>query len=62
MNNSIKYLRRKKKLTQFKLAKLLCISRVGLQNIENGKSIPHLDVAARIAKFFGKSVDEVFEL
>lgn len=62
MNNSVKYLRRKKKLTQVKLSRLLQISRVGLQNIENGKSIPHLDIASRIAKFFGKSIEEVFEL
>lgn len=44
------------------MANKIGISRVGLQNIESGKSLPMVDTAFKIAHLFGKRIDEVFVL
>ncbi|WP_297966927.1 helix-turn-helix transcriptional regulator [uncultured Anaerovibrio sp.] len=54
-------LRRSQKLSQGELAEVLGIRRETLSHLENGKYNPSLKLAMDIAKYFGKSVEEVFE-
>ncbi|WP_027407165.1 helix-turn-helix transcriptional regulator [Anaerovibrio sp. RM50] len=54
-------LRRSQKLSQGELAEALGIRRETLSHLENGKYNPSLKLAMDIAKYFGKSVEEVFE-
>jgi putative transcriptional regulator len=62
MNNCIKELRKSNSVTQVKMANKIGISRGGLQNIEKGLSMPTVDTAFKIARYFNKRIDEVFEL
>ena len=54
-------LRRSQKLSQGELAEAMGIRRETLSHLENGKYNPSLKLAMDIAKYFGKSVEEVFE-
>ena len=54
-------LRRAQKLSQGELAEAVGIRRETLSHLENGKYNPSLKLAMDIAKFFGKTVEEVFE-
>ncbi len=54
-------LRRSQKLSQGELAEALGIRRETLSHLENGRYNPSLKLAMDIAKYFGKSVEEVFE-
>lgn len=47
-------------MTQQDLAERIGVSRQTVNAIEGGKYFPSLEVAFRIAKVFGKPVDEVF--
>lgn len=47
-------------MTQQQLADLLGVSRQTIISIESGKYQPSLELAFKIAKAFGKRVDEVF--
>jgi len=60
MKNNIRVERAKKRMTQTDLASAVGTCKVNIGNIENGKTIPRLSLAMRIAKFFGKKVDEIF--
>jgi len=61
--NNIRRLRfEKNEMSQEELAGLLGVSRQTIHSIEKGKFIPSALLAMRIAKFFGKSVEEVFTL
>ncbi len=60
VNNRIAELRKSKKLTQQALACQLELSRSALSNYESDISVPELDIAARIARFFGVSVEYLF--
>lgn len=54
-------LRRAKKVSQAELAEAVGIRRETLSLLENGKYNPSLLLAMRIAKYFNKPVEEVFE-
>lgn len=60
MGNLIKEYRQKRCLTQESLAKKAKISRVHLAEIENGKSVPSILVAQKIAKALRVRVDTIF--
>ncbi len=47
-------------MTQQHLADLLGVSRQTIISIESGKYQPSLELAFKLAKAFGKRVDEVF--
>jgi putative transcriptional regulator len=49
-------------LTQEALAKAVGVSRQTIISIEQGRYIPSLPLALRFAKFFNKSVDEIFHI
>ena len=62
MKNSVKKTRLDKKLTQEALAELLSVSRQTVISIESSRYVPSTVLALKIAKFLGKSVEEIFEL
>ncbi len=60
MKNNIEKLRGEMNLTQEEFAKAIQVSRQTVSSIENLRYNPSLDLAFTIAKFFGKSIEEVF--
>ncbi|MBN1650868.1 MAG: helix-turn-helix transcriptional regulator [Bacteroidales bacterium] len=62
MRNSIKVERAKKDITQGQLAELAGVSRQTINAIELGKYNLSTILALKIARIFGKTVNEIFEL
>ncbi|WP_421941866.1 helix-turn-helix transcriptional regulator [Pedobacter sp.] len=62
MKNSIRVQRAIKNITQAELADLIQVSRQTINTIESGKYVPSTVLALKMAKVFGKPVDEIFEL
>ncbi|OPX66621.1 MAG: helix-turn-helix protein [Methanoregulaceae archaeon PtaB.Bin056] len=60
MKNRIKVFRAMHDLTQEALAQELKVTRQTILAIEKGKYDPSLELAFKIARFFGVSVEEVF--
>ena len=58
--NNLKDLRAKQSLTQEDLAKAVGVTRVTINYIENGEYRPSLELAFLLAKFFGKTIEEIF--
>lgn len=56
----LKSIRIRQGLTQQKFATMLGISLRSYQDIEKGKIFPRIDVAVRIARTFGKSVEYIW--
>lgn len=61
MKNRLKVLRAEHNLTQAQLAEALDVSRQTLIAIEKGKFDPSLPLAFKIARYFGKQIEAVFE-
>jgi len=62
MKNSIRVERAIKEITQAELAGLVGVSRQTINSIESNKYIPSTLLALKIARVFGKSVEEIFHL
>lgn len=62
MKNSIKVQRAIKEITQEELAKVISVSRQTINAMEKNKYVPSTVLALKIARYFGKSVEEIFEL
>jgi putative transcriptional regulator len=60
MKNRMRVLRAEKDWTQAQLAALTGVSRQAIVAVENGKYEPGLSLAFRIARAFGKNIEEVF--
>ncbi|MGE7021916.1 helix-turn-helix transcriptional regulator [Solibacillus cecembensis] len=60
MRNRLKELRARHGLNQTELAKLAKISRQTVSQIERVEYIPSLIIAARIAKIFNESIEDIF--
>jgi putative transcriptional regulator len=60
MKNRIKVFRAMHDLTQEALANHLGVTRQTILAIEKGKYDPSLDLAFKIARYFGVSIDEIF--
>lgn len=58
-SNNVKFLRMKRDILQKDLASAVGIKRSYVAMIEKGNT-PSLEVAYRIAKYFGKTIDDVF--
>jgi putative transcriptional regulator len=56
----MRVLRAEKDWTQAQLASVIGVSRQAIVAVENGKYEPALPLAFRIARAFGKNVEEVF--
>lgn len=61
MKTSIAQLRKERKLTQEELAKAVDVSRQTIISIENEKYTASLVLAYKIAHYFGKTIEEVFD-
>ena len=62
MKNRIRVERAEKRITQQELAEKSAVSRQTINAIEAGKFIPSTVLALKIARTFGKQVEEIFEL
>ena len=62
MKNTIKVERALKSITQEDLAKIIGVSRQTINAMEAGKYVPSTVLALKIAKHFGKKVEDIFEL
>jgi putative transcriptional regulator len=60
MMNLLKSLRTKNGWSQAELAEQLGVSRQTVNAIETGKYDPSLPLAFKIAKLFGKKIEEIF--
>lgn len=61
MKTRIKELRKERKLSQEELAYAVGTTRQTITSIEVGKYTASLQLAYRIAKYFGLSIEEVFD-
>lgn len=61
MKNSVRELRTEQGWSQGDLAQKLDVSRQSVNAIETGKYDPSLPLAFRIARLFGKRIEEVFD-
>ncbi|MDA7559228.1 helix-turn-helix transcriptional regulator [Flavobacteriaceae bacterium] len=62
MKNRIKVARAEYDMTQADLAEKIGVSRQSINAIEKGKYIPSTVLALKIAKLFGRKVEDVFML
>jgi len=62
MKNNIRVERAIKNMTQAELAEKVKVSRQTINTIESNKYIPSTVLALKIAKVFGKSLEEIFML
>jgi putative transcriptional regulator len=60
MKNRMRVLRAEEDWTQAQLAAKIGVSRQAVIAVENGKYDPALPLAFKIARAFGKTVEEVF--
>ena len=61
MKNRVRELREAKGLTQEQLAKKMGVSRQTIISIETGRYNPSLILAHRIAREFGKYIEDIFD-
>ncbi|CED91694.1 MULTISPECIES: helix-turn-helix transcriptional regulator [Actinomyces] len=60
MENDVRALREAKGLTQAQLGEAVGVSRQSINSIEKGRYDPSLPLAIAIARYFGKTVEEIF--
>ena len=60
MKNRIEEIRKSKGIRQEDFAKALCVSRQTISSLETGRYNPSLQLAHKIAVFFGLTIEEVF--
>jgi putative transcriptional regulator len=61
VKNRVRELRSDRSLSQADLAAALGVSRQTVISIEGGRYSPSLPLAFQIARFFGSTVDEMFD-
>ena len=62
MKNTLKVQRAIKNSTQADLAEAIGVSRQTINSMELAKYIPSTALPIKIARYFGKTVEEIFEL
>ena len=62
MKNSVKVERAIKNITQQELAEAVGVSRQTINSIESGKYVPSTVLSLKIARYFGKPTDSIFQL
>ncbi|MHA4739397.1 helix-turn-helix transcriptional regulator [Dyadobacter sp. MSC1_007] len=62
MENTLRVERAIKRMTQADLAELVGVSRQAINAIETGKYIPSTVLAIKLARVFGKAVEDIFQL
>lgn len=61
MNTQIATLRKQNKISQEELANAVGVTRQTIISIENGRYTASLVLAYKIAKYFNKTIEEVFD-
>jgi putative transcriptional regulator len=61
MKNRVRQLRTDRGLSQAALATTMDVSRQTINSIEQGRYTPSLPLAMRLARYFDRQVEEVFE-
>jgi putative transcriptional regulator len=61
VKNSVRDLRAARKLSQQQLADAMLVSRQTINSIEKDRYTPSLPLAIALARYFGKTVEEVFD-
>ena len=62
MRNTIRVARAEVRMTQQQLADAVDVSRQTINAIESGKFVPSTVLALKIAREFGKAVEDIFQL
>lgn len=62
MKNNLKVLRAIKNISQEELANQIGVSRQTINAMEKGKYVPSTLLALKLARYFEKPVEEIFEL
>lgn len=60
MKNRIEEIRKERGVNQAELAKALSVSRQTISSLENGRYNPSIELAYRLSKYFGMTIEEVF--
>ena len=60
MKTRIQELRKHDKVTQEELALALGVTRQTIISLENGKDNASLQLAFKVSRFFGKSIEDIF--
>ena len=60
MKNRIEEIRTRQGIRQEELAKQLGVSRQTISSLENGRYNPSIGLAFKVARLFGKTIEEVF--
>jgi putative transcriptional regulator len=60
MENRLAELRKQKGISQDELAQALEVSRQTIGSLENGRYNPSILLAYKIARYFGKTIEEIF--
>ena len=60
MKNRLEELRKQRGIKQEDLAKALEVSRQTIGSLENGRYNPSIQLAFKIARYFNKSIEEIF--
>ena len=61
MKNTVRDMRMGKNLAQGQLAEAMGVSRQTINSIENGRYTPSLPLALALARYFGVTVEEMFD-
>lgn len=62
MRNEVRALRLAREISQAELAEQLGVSRQTINAIETGRYSPSLPLAIKLARFLGRTVEEVFHV
>lgn len=60
MKNILEQLRKEKSVSQVELADAMEVSRQTISSLENGRYNPSIVLAFKLARYFDKSIEEVF--
>ena len=60
MKNRIEEIRKARDVNQEELAKALGVSRQAISSLENGRYNPSIELAYKLSKYFGMTIEEVF--
>ena len=60
MKNRIEEIRKERGIRQEEFAKALGVSRQTISSLENGRYNPSIQLAFKIARYFGMTIEDVF--
>ena len=60
MKNRMEEIRKARDVNQEELAKALGVSRQTISSLENGRYNPSIELAYKLSKYFGMTIEEVF--